>query len=60
MMRFLAVCSATRFRTRCTKLENSSNISEKKSKKFFSYTMPQTIKKLQKVRWDALSTTQQG
>ena len=34
-MRFLAVCSATRFWTRFTFSEDSSNNSEKKSKKFF-------------------------
>ena len=36
MMRFLAVCSATRFWTRCTFSEDSSNNSYKKSKNFFS------------------------
>ena len=56
-MRFLAVCSATRFWTCCANSEDSSNISDKKSKKFFSDTIPQTIKKLQKVRWDAISNT---
>ena len=57
MMRFLAVCSATRFWTRFTFSEESSNNSEKKSENFFSDTIPQTIKKFQKVRWDALFVT---
>ena len=58
-MRFLVIYSTTRFWSRCTFSEDSSNNSDKKSKNFFSDTIPQTIKKLQKVRWDALSNTQQ-
>ena len=34
-MWFLAVYSTTRFWTRCTNSEDSSNISDKKSKNFF-------------------------
>lgn len=59
-MRFLAVYSTNSFWSLFENSEKSSNNSDEKLKNFFSYTIPQTIKKHQKVRWDALSNTWQG
>lgn len=57
MMRFLAVYSTTPFQVDCTISEYSSKLSEKKSKKLFSFFPLRITKKLQKNRWDALSNT---
>ena len=56
-MWFLAVYSTNRFWPHCINSERSSNNSDKKSKNFFSDTIPQTIKKHRRVQWDALSNT---
>ena len=56
-MRFLAVCSATLFGLVARFRKIVVIIPIKNQKNFFSDTIPQTIKKLQKVRWDALSNT---
>ena len=59
MKQFLAVCSATRFWTRCTFSEYSSNNSDKKSKKFFSDSLLLIIQNSQKLCRYALFNTQQ-
>lgn len=46
MLRFLAACSAIRFWTCCANSEDSSNISDKKSEKFFSVTQYLKLSKI--------------
>ena len=57
MMLFLAIYSTTRFWTRCTFSEDSSNNSEKKSEKFFQDSLLPIIQNSQKLRRYALYTT---
>jgi len=57
MMLFLAIYSTTRFWTRCTFSEDSSNNSEKKSEKFFSDSLLPIIQNSQKLRRYALYNT---